>query len=218
MTMIDKFAEFRSEIATLRSSKQMSQEKLSELFCNLAHYFLLDGHFHVNGERKIYLCDVEFYYHEEFEDGIRDWSMYHRNNDKETPDYFNAGQLNAHASGIDITFESEALQYRAAMLVRGFQIDNEDPKGYDKRSTYFYDAILNHGNLANGLTIEWITAKRTGREINKTYRINIPEYRQGEESKWEKVPHEGENTEGNKKCAGSKYKQCMLIRRFHLIR
>lgn len=215
--MIDKFKEFESHIISLRENKIERAEKLPELFYNLAHYFLLEGYFLVNEKRKIYLCDVEFYYHEEFEGGIRDWSMYHRNNDNETP-YFNVGQLNAHASGIDITFESEALQYRAAMLVRGFQIDNEDPKGYDKRSTYFYDAILNHGNLANGLTIEWIDEKRIEREINKTYRINIAKYRQGEESKWEKVPHEGENTEVNKKCVGSKYKQCMLERRFHLTR
>ena len=141
-----------------------NKKNLDIQFEQLANYFLKEGYFMVNGKRKIYICDVEFYYHEEYPNGIKDWIMYHRNrtNSKgifEKKDYFKMGQLNAHTSGIDITFENKHEEYRASMLIRGFKIDNIDAPNnqrYDKRSTYFYEALLNQEILYSKLIIEWV--------------------------------------------------------------
>lgn len=114
----------------------------------------MKGYFLVNETKRVYICDVEFYYHEEKEGGVKDWIMYHRdnhpnNNDRKTVAYFKPGQFNAHTSGIDITFENEDQEYRAGMLIRGFKVvteplaesslgNNDSIFKYDSRSTYFY--------------------------------------------------------------------------------
>ena len=54
------------------------EENLVPQFEDLANYFMTKGYFLINEIRRVYICDVEFYYHEE--DGeIKDWIMYHRN-------------------------------------------------------------------------------------------------------------------------------------------
>ncbi len=171
-------------------------------FNDLASYFLKKGYFLVNGHRKVYICDVEFYYHEENKENanrIKDYSMYHRDGrNEQNPAYFPLGQFNAHTSGIDITFENEEHKYRAAMLIRGFKADGmEVPEGklYDERSTYFYEALLNCKMQGNQFTIEWVEWKDDEKspfnecEIKQTYRKNIVEYYIDGE-------HEGEKKEG----------------------
>ena len=200
------------------------EANLFEKFKELAEYFVLGGYFLVNNERKVYLCDVEFYYHEE-EGAVKDYIMYHRNNrygKNVILKYFEVGQLNAHESGVDITFECEAQKYRASMLIRGFKIKDPNPekyddlctKKYDVRSKYFYEALLNHGSIGDGLKIEWVEneGKSEYELAEPTFRQNVAEYDKDQN----KIEHIGLNTEENKKCQGPKFKQCMRPWRFHI--
>ncbi|MFI3249131.1 MAG: hypothetical protein R3Y39_08405 [Rikenellaceae bacterium] len=193
-------------------------------FQKLAKYFLTKGYFEINREqgRKIYICDVEFYYHEE-KGKIKDYAMYHRNGrDKNNmkPQYFKVGQLNAHSSGVDITFENKDKEYRAGMLVRGFKIVDHCPdgydyhkypqsKGYDQCSTYFYDALLNYRDLSSGLSIKWVEGEHNlkGYDITSAPRINIFQYHQEGEKVGQKVtiPESSKN-----------YIKCNRMWRFHL--
>ncbi len=191
------------------------EKKLAPEFEKLARYFLTQGYFLVNGIRKVYICDVEFYYHEENEGGIKDYAMYHRNdrNTKDTtPKYFEFGQFNAHTSGIDITFENEEHEYRAGMLIRGFKIEGVDAPNnqrYDKRSTYFYEALLNHGTLGSTFTIDWKEGDHLYKndDITIESRINIVKYHQDGQMKGTKV----EITPNAKK-----YVPCERQWRYHL--
>ncbi len=220
MDYIKKLEEFKG-------ATNGNEDSLNEQFEDLANYFLTKGHFLVNGERKIYICDVEFYYHEE-EGSIKDWIMYHRNNhpNNKTKElgYLDIGQFNSHASGIDITFENEKKKYRAGMLIRGFKIVNTNPEPdkplfdyshegkYDTRSTYFYDALLNCGNIADGFTVNWVKEDRCcKREENARFRKNVPEY------KYENIKAT-EIKDGDKYFKVSKtiYKQCMRPWRYKL--
>lgn len=198
-------------------------ENLPKEFEKLANYFILGGYFWVNEKRRVYLCDVEFYYHEENEGGTKDYAMYHRNNrdDKNpTPKYFKIGQLNAHQSGIDITFECKDGEYRAGMLVRGFKIVDELPPlkekdsifEYDNRSTYFYEALLNHGSIGDGLSVKWKKEVKnyfdlTTDNISSATRINVPYYDKVSQEK-EEIPSVGNKTK--------KYKPCDRLWRFHI--
>lgn len=91
--------------------EQGENEKLRNLavqFMNVAENILLGACFEVNGVRRIYPLEIEFYYHEEGDDGLKDPVMYHTNDhENKQLDYYPLGSLNCHVSGIDITFENE---------------------------------------------------------------------------------------------------------------
>ena len=58
------------------------KEKLSSLssqFEAIAKDVLLGGCFEINSVRRIYPLEIEFYYHEEGEGGLKDPVMYHTN-------------------------------------------------------------------------------------------------------------------------------------------
>ncbi len=151
--------------------------------------------------------------------------MYHRNKTNSKgeivePDYFEMGQLNAHNSGIDITFENKEKKYRAGMLIRGFKIVDTFPIGkddsifkYDGRSTYVYEAMLNHGNIGKGITIDWVAEDNyfnvKESDIVKDCRKNVAEY----ESENNKV-----RAEGGRYIAigGKRFKQCERQWRYKL--
>ena len=215
MKLSEKFEVFENANRT--------KDTLPDLFKEIAESFICEGYFLVNDTRRVYICDVEFYYHEEKEGGINDYIMYHRNGqDKKnpTPKYFKVGQLNAHQSGVDITFENESQKYRAGMLVRGFKIVDQYPEKYDdtsaakydSRSTYFYEALLNHGNIEEGLKIKWITENNDYKLAVPVFRHNVAEYDENQK----KIEHSGINSEENKKCKGTKSKQCMRPWRFKI--
>lgn len=97
---------------------------LTDLFTNLAPYFLSGGYLQVRDEYRIYPTTIEFYFHSE-NGGIQDPIVYHRNKRMivdcmELP-YFPLMSLHAHDSGYDITFEKKN-QYRASALIRAYQI------------------------------------------------------------------------------------------------
>ena len=115
--------------------------KLEKEFRRLAEYFLYGGYISVNETTKVYLRDIEFYYHEE-EGAIKDPIMYHRNT-KNNSDvkYYKLGHLNAHVSGVDITLENDNKKYRDAILIRGFHFLGDKfvstlPDDYEQHSTY----------------------------------------------------------------------------------
>lgn len=155
---------------------------LAKQFSDLAKYFLYDGYLLINDRTKVYLRDIEFYYHEET-GSIKDPIMYHRNTKKDKDvKYFPLGLLNAHISGVDITFENEQKQYRASMLIRGFNIIEREatlPTKYNRHSTHIYEALFMQSSLLEGIRIEWVHQPTTPYQhdnMETAVRVNVCEY------------------------------------------
>ncbi len=210
---------------------RLTEETLPATFRSIAEQLICNGYFMVNNERKIYLTDVEFYYHEE--DGaptingrkcIKDPIMYHTydhektataikekasllpeaDKDKAMP-YFKPGTLNLHASGIDITFENEAKKYRASVLIRGYQVDNR----MEHRSTYIYEDMFM--NLPLPLNVEWVAEQHPTHQLSESAytRQNVAAYYEN----GEKIP----GSKGDPESFyynGNYYKQCQRKWRF----
>ena len=157
------------------------REALEEDFALLAKKLLYGGHLVLRDDKgdeilKIELRSVEFYYHEEKEnlgkteaDRIFDWIMYHRNtkNNKKKPAY-KTGFLNAHVSGIDITFEDndnlDNPKYRASALIRSFYVFKDgksiiqDKNGNDAAEdhpTKLYDYLFMEVPITAGFSVKW---------------------------------------------------------------
>jgi hypothetical protein len=105
-------------------------------------------------------------------------------------DYFTPGTLNAHPSGIDITFESEAGQYRASALVRAFMVREKGRERVDHRSTYLYDELFT--NVPLPIKVEWKPEAQQG-PIHQGYRVNVFSYDQN-------ILDKDGNPAKNKKC------------------
>lgn len=149
-------------------------ESLDKEFEEIAKIMLCKGFLVFNGKR-VYIRDVEFYYHEE--DGImKDPIMYHVNEKDNIKEYFEVGTFNLHISGIDITFESPN-RYRASALIRGFSVG--DPNGnVDGRSTYLYEYFVGLSPFNNIIPISWKEEIYSALgEVRKTFRKNVPFYR-----------------------------------------
>lgn len=158
------------------------ENHLMAQFRSLADYFLYNGYLLVNKTTKVYLRDIEFYYHEEI-GNIKDPIVYHKNTKTNNVKYFPLGLLNAHESGIDITFENEQKQYRASMLIRGFNIVQEEeaalPIKYNRYPTHIYEALFMQSSLLEGIHIEWVyepTVPCDNDNIETTVRVNVCKY------------------------------------------
>ena len=154
------------------------EENLAEQFGLLADYLLRGGYIAVGDTRRVYLRDVEFYYHEE-EGPVKDPVMYHRNTPAAELPYLPLGSLYPHVSGIDIAFENPDRCYRASALVRGYNLLDGDaplPAGYETRSTYLYEALLCGPSLADGIRLAWVPAPvlDDDDEIVCSVRRNVP--------------------------------------------
>lgn len=140
---------------------------------------VLAGHFLVSykhGQTIVRPKCVEFYYHEEFEGGIKDPIVYHRNskNPDKTKSIFPLGILHNHISGIDLTFEhgdNPQNAIRASMLIREFEINGRQ----DNRSTQLYEALYSQTSIFNGFSIRWIDGEKEA-EVEANYRKNVAEY------------------------------------------
>ena len=94
-----------------------STTNIEQTFEEIAKTMLYDGYLKVRNEYRVYIKAVEFYLHAE--EGcllnVSDPIVYHRNGKPHKGDvpYFPIMTLHAHVSGFDITFENEALKYRA---------------------------------------------------------------------------------------------------------
>ena len=180
------------------TEKQDENEKLTTLalqFMNMAEKIILGGSFEVNGVRRIYPLEIEFYYHEESDGGLKDPVMYHTNDHENKPKYYPLGSLNCHVSGIDITFENEEKQYRASLLIRKYKVCNYDGENWvvekkcEKRSTYIYEDMFMKIPLFNGININWVSSESVDplKEIYVKPRINVAEYEKDKEGKYKKV-------------------------------
>lgn len=160
---------------------------LNKQFKELAHHFICGGYIEVKSgktSRRIYIDDIEFYYHEEASaaNGITDPIVYHRDHlqperrkDK-TETYFRIGQLNLHQSGIDITFENEKLHYRASALIRGYRIDTDGESV--SFSTHLYDDLFKDMSVTDGINVRWVDKESLIRQMDSQVytRQNVKKY------------------------------------------
>ena len=171
-TLIESLKQFEEKANTVSN-----ETELQSIFKELAPAFLYGGYIQVHDEYRVFIRTVEFYFHSEKENGIHDPIVYHRNGkDFVNVPYFPLMTLHAHSSGFDITFESEAEQYRASALIRTYEVKDKDGKymvwnkeksmfeetteyGYNTQSTYLY-ALLNGFSLGNNNNVKWIDAPR----------------------------------------------------------
>lgn len=135
--------------------------------CILAGNFLVtDGKVEV----KVHPTVLEFYYHEEKTDGIKDYIVYHRNNTSSTKSLIPTGFLHNHVSGIDLTFEHDNEgMVRASVLIREFKIEpcsgdqEKSMKAFnikvdeeDGRSTGMYTALFSMFSVFDGgFNVSW---------------------------------------------------------------
>lgn len=175
--------------------RPISEEELTTNFAQLAPHFIYGGYINVNDTYKIYIRTVEFYFHDEHDtaDAIKDPIVYHRNPSQCQYDipYFPLMSLNAHISGIDITFENEEQRYRASALIREFSVFDIKANrflplkkdGRDDRSTFLYE-YLNGFTLNGSASIKWIDAEHTPtKPLIQSTRRGVFEYRDGEKTK-----------------------------------
>ena len=55
------------------------EKELEKYFSELAPAFLYGGYINLNNEYRVYIKTVEFYFHSETSDGVKDPIVYHRN-------------------------------------------------------------------------------------------------------------------------------------------
>lgn len=175
------------------------KEKLSSLsmqFEAIAKDVILGGCFEINGMRRIYPLEIEFYYHEEGENGLKDPVMYHTDDHEgKQLDYYPLGSLNCHVSGIDVTFENTEKQYRASFLIREYRVEEYvegewvNKKVREKRSTYIYEDMFMNIPLSDGINVKWVDVKpiNPAEDIYSKPRINVAEYKSDNDGKFTKV-------------------------------
>ena len=182
--------------------KKKKLSSLSSQFEAIAKDVLLGGCFEINGVRRIYPLEIEFYYHEEGENGLKDPVMYHTDDhEKVAPKYFPLGALNCHLSGIDVTFENKEKQYRASFLIRKYSVceyesgEWVEKKECEKRSTYIYEDMFMNIPLSDGINVKWVNVEpiNPAEEILSKPRINVAEYERENNGKFRKVEISGDD-------------------------
>ena len=210
-------------LKTFRGAIDQPQDlKLSALdkqFCLLAKELLYGGYFRIKGKKHLYLDDIEFYYHEETADGLKDPIMYHTNDNEgkgKEIQYFEIGRLNLHISGVDVTFENEEKQYRASFLIRGFHVDDQK---FDGHSTHIYNEMLFMGlPLGKPIEIEWVSENLPEKDAFKPVgepRKNVAEY-EFKDGKYYKIECVEKNFDPNLyfRYSGHVFKKCLRNWRF----
>ena len=203
-TLKEKLEDFEKQIIENKINETQNEDKLQELFRELAPAFLYGGYIKVREDYKVYIWTVEFYFHSEKGNGIHDPIVYHRNNRNIEGDipYLPLMSINAHSSGFDITFENDSEKYRASALIRSYEVKskgkdgkevyliwNKEKKmfvkslkyGYNEQSTYLYD-LLNGFNISKDYNnkVVWENVsqdERVKKDIKANIRNNVPLYR-----------------------------------------
>lgn len=214
--MIEILKNFKGAVDQPHDLKLAALEKQ---FYLMAKELLYGGYFLIENKKHLYLDDIEFYYHEEGTEGLKDPIMYHTNDNegkgKEIP-YYELGRLHLHISGVDVTFENEEKQYRASFLIRGFHVDNKE---YDNHSTHVYDEMLYMGlPLGKPIEIKWISKDLEGKETytpKGEWRKNVAEY-EYKDGKYAKIEYHGKDFDPNLyfRYSGHVYKKCPRKWRF----
>lgn len=159
------------------------ETELSKQFFDIAQA-AFSGYISVNKHTKeefsIHLYNIEFYYHDEDDDGIKDYIKYHRD-DKGYKNLWHAnGAFVPHISGVDVAFENENKRFRGSFLMRGYAIlDKRAAKKVyfnDEHPQYLWDDLFGYANktIHGTPNIRWQNAKLpfTG-EIMTNVRKNI---------------------------------------------
>lgn len=187
-TLKEQLEDFEKQI-----KETTKEEDLQSLFENLAPAFLYGGYIQVREDYKVYINTVEFYFHNEKENGVHDPIVYHRNGrGLDKVPYFPIMTLHSHDSGFDITFESEAKKYRASALIRAYEVKyNKEYLEWNKKdkfvfhSTYKFNTqslylrkLLNGFSLTKDNEIQWKDEPREQSElpIKKKKRQNVYQY------------------------------------------
>jgi len=177
MTLTEILSSFKG-VTKIKSPEDKESHLYAE-FARMAKEILYGGYFLINDTEKLYIDDIEFYYHEEDTDGLKDPVMYHtceHENNKDLP-YYELGRFNLHTSGVDVTFENQDLHYRASFLIRGFHMNDEQ---YDGHSTHIYDKMLYMGiPMGKPIEIEWISEDLEGKQSYEPKgepRLNVAKY------------------------------------------
>ncbi len=155
-------------------------ETLTKQFEEIAKASLYGGYFLVNDKFRIYLLDIEFYFHRN-DGSITDSAMYRTNEDLP---YFPKGSLCPNQSGIDVTFEDiREKKYRASFLIRGYKYDDGDEQYINNINSSNYnprflweDLFGNATCIGKGkkLTIEWINeGYSSDKEVMSSTRVNV---------------------------------------------
>ena len=220
--MIDILKQFKGVVDIPTEKEKL--DSLDEQFRLMAKELLYGGYFLIEGKKRLYLDDIEFYYHEETADGLKDPIMYHTNENegkgKDIP-YFELGRLNLHVSGVDVTFENPDKHYRASFLIRGFHIGCSayDPHAYDSHSTHVYSEMLYMGvPLGKTIEIKWVNEKQPEKETyipKGEWRQNVAEY-EYKEGKYSKIECKEKDFDPDKyfRYSGHVFKKCARKWRF----
>ena len=200
--MCNKENNLNSVLESFKGVTEIKDEKeklsnLSSQFKAIAKDVLLGGCFEINGVRRIYPLEIEFYYHEEGEDRLKDPVMYHTaDHEGKMLDYYPLGSLNCHTSGMDITFENQEKQYRASFLIRKYRVCEYEGgawkvmnnKECEKRSTYIYEDMFMNIPLSDGINVKWISSETSNiaKDILCKPRINVAEYIKDKDGKFTK--------------------------------
>ena len=152
-----------------------SEENLTRLFDEIAQRILFGGYFEVEtGDEvvRIYMKDVEFYYHEMGNDRFQDPIMYRKDAVIPLP----IGSFYLHVSGVDLTIERRN-EFRAAILLRSFTI-NEQEGELEKRPTYLYDYLFKGiSPFSTNYRLKWVDREEWAEgNVFRTVRKNVPCY------------------------------------------
>lgn len=172
-------------LRTLREFKgaEGDEANLTSAFVSIAKAAFYSGYFLVNETSKVYITEIEFYYHED-KGLIKDNVKYHRNYGTEEFPYFPLGSLHPHKSGVDLTFENQEKGFRASFLIRGYKIldkagnllySNKD--GKQTRPTYLWDDLFGEASFLTGnqISLRWIDESNLNNEelLPPQTRINV---------------------------------------------
>ena len=230
-SLYSKLEEF-SGVVHIKDYSQKYVE-LQKQYSYIAEHAFFGGYFEVNNKRRIYPTDIEFYYHEEDADGLKDPIMYHTDDhEKKKLEYYPLSSLNFHMSGLDVTFENKKMNYRASFLIREYKVcdfngkDWVETKGNENRSTYIYEDMLMNIPLSEGVNIRWIDSpseKEASWEPVVSSRINVANYVTDTEGSYikEEIDKNAfdqlplEEQEKYFSYSGKKFKRCNRMWNFH---
>ena len=146
-TLSQAIAEFDPVSAT--------EESIKDQFRSIAEAVFNSGYFLVNGKRRIYPIDIEFYFYAEYdttEKWRRDFNMYHKG--KDVPYFPKEGSLYPHRSGVDYTFENPKKHYRASFLIRAYEVGLNGRK--EDHPTYLWEDMFGECRCdGKGLNVIW---------------------------------------------------------------
>ena len=154
--------------------RNLNDETIEAKFAHIADVAMNKGYFLINGKVKIYPVDIEFYLYGERDDDsewMKDFNMYHKG--KNVPYFPAEGSVFPHRTGVDITFENEAEQYRASFLIRKYKTSEHDE--IENHPTYLWEEMFGESSFGgNGFNIIWVDEPSCqSRKIESDTRINL---------------------------------------------